>query len=74
MRGWLNRVAGIVVGALLLYANANGGTFLGFYAPTNGQAVGFDLAKLAIYALAVWAIYRGIRPKKWPAPAEESAT
>jgi hypothetical protein len=56
---------------LILFVNAQGpdGTVLGFYPPTaSAQAFGFDLAKGTIAALAVWLIYRGIRPKNKTVP------
>ena len=36
---------------------------VGFYPPVSGQAIGYDIAKLAIAASVVLIIYRGIRPK-----------
>jgi hypothetical protein len=69
----LKRVFMVGVGALLLVANSEGeaGTFLGMYPPTNAERAGFDAAKIALAALALWAIYRGIRPKT-PKPAQTS--
>lgn len=62
----ITRIAGIVAGVLVLLGSTMGdsGTVLGLYMPDNAQRVGFDLSKLAIDALAIWAIYRGIRPKR----------
>ena len=36
---------------------------LGFYPPDSAERVGFDLAKIAIYYLAGWLIFRGFVPK-----------
>lgn len=56
------RVLSVLCGAFLLLAN-NGagdeGTVLGFYPPDSSQRIGFDIAKLAIAALALWMIARG---------------
>ena len=57
----------VVFGLFLLVANAMGGadgTFLGFYPPASSQMIGFNIAKLAIAALALWCIYRGVRPQR----------
>lgn len=61
----LKRVFMVGFGALLLIANSQGeaGTFVGLYPPTSSQRIGFDAAHLALAALAIWAMYRGIRPK-----------
>ena len=47
------------------FYNRNDETFLGFYPPNNGERIGFDIAKLAIAALALWFIYRGVFPNRW---------
>ena len=68
MKHLLNRLAGVVVGIFLLLAATQGGadTVLGLYLPNSANRFGFDLAKVAIDALGLWAIYRGIRPKRKP--------
>lgn len=69
MRTVLWRIALIVGGAFLLLANSLGGedgTFLALYPPASAERIGFDVAKLAVAALALWLIYRGIRPKRRP--------
>lgn len=55
----------IAVGLFLAIANARGpsGTFPGFYYPDSAELLGHDIAKLAIYGLCAWLIYRGIKPK-----------
>ena len=66
MRGLLSRAVGIVVGVLLLMATTQDGpgTFLGLYPPNTAQRIGYDLGRLAIDAVALWAIYKGIRPRR----------
>jgi hypothetical protein len=69
MRGWLNRVAGLLVGSILLYSSVDHNSqqqLLGLYAPNTAERIGYDLSILAIGALGIWAIYRGIRPKQKP--------
>ncbi len=62
----LKRALLVIGGLFVLYAN-NGegppGTALGFYPPVSSGTIGFDLAKAAIAGVALWAIYRGIRPR-----------
>jgi hypothetical protein len=68
----LGRVALVVGGGFLLLANNGGGgegTVLGFYPPDNAQRLGYNLSKVLIAALALWIIYRGIRPKRRTASA-----
>jgi hypothetical protein len=61
------RIALIVGGVFLLVANSMGDdTFLGFYPPTSASAIGFDISKALIAWLALWFIYRGIRPRRAP--------
>jgi hypothetical protein len=65
VRHWLNRLAGIVVGAVLLIGTSgHEGTILGFYPPNDTELVGRDAATLAIDALALSALYRGFVPKQ----------
>ena len=69
MKGWLNRAAGIIVGGILLSVttrNSGPNTILGFYPPTSGEWIGADLVTLAVDAVAVWAIYRGLQPRHRP--------
>jgi len=64
------RIALVLGGVFLLVANSSGGgegTFLGFYPLTNAESIGFNLSKFAIAVLALWFIYRGIRPRQRPA-------
>lgn len=57
------RVLKIAGGLFLTLANAQGeGTILGFYAPVTLGKIGFDIAKLLIYWLSGWLIYRGLKP------------
>ena len=61
------RVAMIAIGIFLLMAGTIDDTLgivLGLYPPDTAERVGFDLGKLALDALALWAIYRGIRPRQ----------
>lgn len=49
----------------MLLANNGGGepgTFLGLYPPTSAGTIGYDLSKLVIAGVALWTIYRAIRP------------
>jgi len=55
------RVLKIVVGVVLALGNSVG---VVLYPPNSGERVGFDLAKLAIYWLSAWLIYRGLKPKQ----------
>lgn len=62
----IKRIALVLGGLFILFGNSSGGadgTLLGFYLPNTPQRIGFDLAKGAIAAVALYAIYRGIRPK-----------
>jgi hypothetical protein len=59
------RIARIVGGLILAYVNSIGTqeTFLGlFLPPTTAGKAGWDLAKVLIYCLSGWLVYRGIRP------------
>lgn len=69
MKSMAWRIALVLGGAFLLVANSSGGaegTFLGFYPLTNAETMGFNLSKFAIAGLALWFIYRGIRPRQRP--------
>jgi hypothetical protein len=71
MTNILWRVALVGGGAFLLVANSMGGgegTLLGFYPPATAEMIGFDISKIAIAALALWFIYRGIRPRRVTLP------
>lgn len=60
----------------LAIANSTGGeegTFLGFYPPDKGERLGFDMAKVGILALAIWFVYRGIRPRRTVTPANSES-
>lgn len=63
----IRRIALVVGGLFLLVANNSGGgdgTFLGFYPLASSEMVGYNISKLAIAALALWIIYRGVRPRR----------
>jgi hypothetical protein len=57
--------AGKILGGLILaYVNSIGSTdtVLGFYLPNSAERIGFDVAKVLLYVLSGWLIYRGFRP------------
>ena len=58
--------AGIFIGVLLLYGISNEPRTLyeRVYPLDSPQRIGVYLVKLAIYALAILTIYRGLRPKQ----------
>jgi hypothetical protein len=58
------RAGKILGGVVLAFVNSQGSenTFLGFYVPDSAQRLGFDVAKVLIYALSGWLIYRGFKP------------
>src|SRR6185369_11893157 len=55
----IGRVLWVAVGIAIAVANAQGGECLGFSRPVDADAIGFDLSKAAIAALALWLVYRG---------------
>lgn len=59
------RIARILGGVFLAFANSSGedGTFLGFLPPDSPGRIGWDIAKLLLYWLAGWLIYRAVWPK-----------
>jgi hypothetical protein len=61
------RVLNIVGGLFLALVNSQGeGTFLGLLPPTTPGRLGFDIAKVLIYWLCGWLIYRGFKPATKP--------
>jgi len=61
----LKRVAFVLGGAFLLFANNGGGepgTIVGFYPNMSSQAIGYNASKALLAGLAIWLIYRGLRP------------
>jgi len=71
----LFRIFRIIGGLFVAWANSTGpaGTVLGFYFPRSATLVGYDIAKIAIYALSGWLIYHGFKPKP-PASANDGGS